>query len=162
MAFKKSPAAKGPVKKAAPAKPAPSKTEYDNEMRISVFPNGKKKFDREPVMFAKFQIENEEYFGGVHKAVAKSGMNYWKCEESAFKLIIFKNENKEQENHPDMRGKITLANGAEFQVSLWNGVSATGVKYASGQVQVPRELEQQEEQEQGANDAGANTDDLPF
>lgn len=164
MAFKKSGPAKGPAKKAAPAKAAApaAEKEYDNEMRISLFPNSKKKFERDPVMFAKFQIEGMEHFGGVHKSIAKSGMVYWKCEERDFKLILFKNETKEQENQPDMRGTITLDNGATYRVSLWNGESASGVKYASGQVQVPRELEEGEQSQAENVNVGASEDDLPF
>ena len=33
--------------------------------------------------------------------------------------VLFKNDRKEKENHPDYKGNYTDANGAEFWLSAW-------------------------------------------
>ena len=48
-------------------------------------------------------------------------------------IVIFKNDKKQKETHPDYTGKVTL-NGKELSVSLWIKESAKG-KYMSGTVQ---------------------------
>ena len=48
-------------------------------------------------------------------------------------IVIFKNDKKQKETHPDYTGKVTL-NGKELSVSLWIKESAK-CKYMSGTVQ---------------------------
>lgn len=47
---------------------------------------------------------------------------------------LFKNANKQSENHPDYRGPFYDANGNEMEVSAWLKTSKNGSKYMSLQV----------------------------
>ena len=49
---------------------------------------------------------------------------------------IFKNDKKENEIHPDYRGKM-MVDGKEKSVSLWVRESKSGVKYFSMSIQEP-------------------------
>jgi len=43
---------------------------------------------------------------------------------------LFKNDDKETDNHPDYKGTIQV-NGADYWISAWLKTSAKGVKYMS-------------------------------
>lgn len=43
---------------------------------------------------------------------------------------LFKNENKQTQNHPDYKGEITV-NGSEYWISSWINTSKNGKKYMS-------------------------------
>lgn len=45
-------------------------------------------------------------------------------------LVLFKNDKKETDNHPDYKGS-GMVNGAEVWVSGWVNTSKSGVKYMS-------------------------------
>jgi len=50
---------------------------------------------------------------------------------------LFKNDDKETDNHPDYKGTIQV-NGADYWISAWLKTSAKGTKYMSLSV-TPRE-----------------------
>ena len=50
--------------------------------------------------------------------------------------VIFKNENKKAENHPDYKGKVNV-NGKEMEVALWLKTSAKGLKFFSASFSEP-------------------------
>jgi hypothetical protein len=45
--------------------------------------------------------------------------------------VLFKNDRKETERHPDYRGSFTDANGVEHWLSCWIKESKTGQKFMS-------------------------------
>lgn len=52
------------------------------------------------------------------------------------KGVIFKNEKKSSDRHPDYRGEINV-NGERFEISLWINDSKSGKKYFSVQISEP-------------------------
>lgn len=49
-------------------------------------------------------------------------------------IILFENEKKTQDKHPDYTGKMHDASGKEFFVSCWVKQSAKGTEYLSGSI----------------------------
>lgn len=47
------------------------------------------------------------------------------------KGVLFKNNNKKTDNHPDYNGKIVLSNGKEYYLNAWINESNSGMKYIS-------------------------------
>ena len=47
------------------------------------------------------------------------------------KGVLFKNNNKKTDNHPDYNGKIVLSNGKEYYLNAWVNESKSGMKYIS-------------------------------
>lgn len=48
-------------------------------------------------------------------------------------LIVFKNKYKSKPTHPDMTGTMTLPDGKQMEISLWNKVSETsGEEFYAG------------------------------
>lgn len=54
-------------------------------------------------------------------------------------IILFYNEKCEQNDKaPEFKGKVTMADGAEFEVALWRKVSEkTGNEFWSGSLKLP-------------------------
>ena len=48
--------------------------------------------------------------------------------------VLFRNDGKEKETHPDYKGRITLPDGAEHWLSAWLNESKKGTKYLSLQI----------------------------
>ncbi len=69
--------------------------------------------------------------------------------------VLFRNNKKETEKHPDYTGRC-LVNGKEMFMSAWINESKNGIKYMALKFQEPRN--------EAGVPAGANqpTDDLPF
>lgn len=51
---------------------------------------------------------------------------------------LFKNKNKQQENHPDYRGDVVTPEGVKYEIAAWLKESANGSKYMSLKLSVPR------------------------
>lgn len=49
-------------------------------------------------------------------------------------LVLFLDEEKASENHPDYTGKLTLADGTEKRIAAWRRVAGSGKKYLKGTV----------------------------
>lgn len=47
------------------------------------------------------------------------------------KGVLFKNNNKKTDKHPDYNGKIVLSNGKEYYLNAWINESKNGMKYMS-------------------------------
>ena len=45
------------------------------------------------------------------------------------KGVLFKNNNKKTDNHPDYTGKIVLANNKEYYLNAWINKSKAGTSY---------------------------------
>ena len=74
---------------------------------------------------------------------------------------LFKNGNKETENHPDYKGHIRV-NGVDYWVSSWiNTGQQSGVKYMSLSVQ-PKEDSPQQAAQAPAQASDEFSDDVPF
>ena len=52
------------------------------------------------------------------------------------KGVIFKNEKKSSDRHPDYRGEIDVE-GRRYEISLWIKDSKSGKKYFSAQISEP-------------------------
>ena len=76
-------------------------------------------------------------------------------EQEDGKIAVFVNDKGDNPNRPDFTGRGMLE-GKEFEVSLWNSTSKSGMDYMSGRIQKPY------------NGGGASTsstvhaDDVPF
>lgn len=49
-------------------------------------------------------------------------------------FVLFLDEEKASENHPDYTGKLTLEDGTEKRVAAWRRVAGSGKKYLKGTV----------------------------
>lgn len=76
------------------------------------------------------------------------------------KGILFRNENKETEKHPDYTGKYTDENGKDFRVSAWINTGANG-KYLSFQTSEDKPKEEKKPKTE-AKFADFDDDDIPF
>ena len=45
--------------------------------------------------------------------------------------VLFLNDNKESENHPDMTGNLIDSNGKKWRLAAWSNTSMKGAKYLS-------------------------------
>lgn len=72
---------------------------------------------------------------------------------------LFKNSEKESENHPDYRGSIKIG-GTEFWLSAWLKTSAKGTKYMSLSAQ-PKQERAEKPAKQAAPEF-VDDSDLPF
>jgi uncharacterized protein (DUF736 family) len=69
--------------------------------------------------------------------------------------VLFKNDEKETDNHPDYTGKLDVR-GEEFYLSAWIKTSKKGQKFMSLSVKAA----QQQEQKRGAKKP--EDDSIPF
>lgn len=70
--------------------------------------------------------------------------------------VLFKNDKKEADNHPDYKGKINVA-GTEFWLSAWIKKSEDGGKYMSLSV-TPKDAQQKQQKPKQKDE----DDDIPF
>lgn len=97
------------------------------------------------------------------------------------KGILFTNDRKESEKHPDFTGKLDV-NGKEYQLAAWNRTSKNGKNFLSVSISEPRQFDQRPESEQPQQQVSAwkrptprqdtviedignepiNLDDIPF
>tara|TARA_Y100000310_G_scaffold94930_1_gene92746 strand:- start:68 stop:340 length:273 start_codon:yes stop_codon:yes gene_type:complete len=78
---------------------------------------------------------------------------------------LWNNENKENDNQPDMRGKVTLPDGEEKSMAGWWNESQKGDKYLSVSISdMPVKADEDDNEGKGRdNDKKLeDTDDLPF
>jgi hypothetical protein len=69
------------------------------------------------------------------------------------KIIIFKNDRKKADNHPEYVGTMTDESGSESEVALWIKEGKKG-KFFAGTIQDKREKETSKQNEEDS--------DLPF
>lgn len=74
--------------------------------------------------------------------------------------VLFKNGEKETDNHPDYRGDIDVG-GQKFWLSAWIKESKKGTKYMSLSVK-PKEQERPHPQDTGGRAADEFNDEIPF
>lgn len=74
-------------------------------------------------------------------------------------FVLFKNNKKETENHPDFTGKITLEDGTEKRLACWVRESKNGNKFYSGKMS---DFQEQSEQTQSTTAKASSEDDLQF
>jgi len=80
-------------------------------------------------------------------------------------VLIFKNDRKNGETHPDYKGEIDV-NGQRFEIALWVKEGAKG-KFFSGKISEPWKKPETEPaayvaKEQIQDDTPTDTDSLPF
>jgi uncharacterized protein (DUF736 family) len=73
--------------------------------------------------------------------------------------VIFKNNKKENEKHPDYRGTLNV-DGKELEISLWIKEGKNG-KFFSGKIQEPYKKEEKE-LKSFSEKVQDNSGDLPF
>lgn len=49
-------------------------------------------------------------------------------------FVLFKEQDKKSEKHPDMTGSIILPDGTKMRIACWERTSNSGKEYLSGQV----------------------------
>jgi len=72
---------------------------------------------------------------------------------------LFKNNRKEQDNHPDYTGSLNVG-GEEFWLSAWLKTSKKGEKFMSVSVK-PKEARRDSRNDE-RREAASDLDDLPF
>lgn len=72
--------------------------------------------------------------------------------------VIFKNNKKENEKHPDYRGTINV-DGRELEISLWIKEGKAG-KFFSGKIQEP--FKKEKELKSFSEKVGKDSSGLPF
>lgn len=72
--------------------------------------------------------------------------------------VIFRNEKKTSENHPDYRGEINV-NGHYLEISLWVKTSKDGKKYFSAALSEPYRKPEPKPEPEPFDEPG---DSLPF
>jgi len=72
-------------------------------------------------------------------------------------VVIFKNNKKENEKHPEYRGTVNVE-GKEYEISLWVKEGKAG-KFFSGKIQEPFKKETELKSFSDKIDSGS---DLPF
>ena len=70
--------------------------------------------------------------------------------------VLFKNNSKETDKHPDYTGKATV-DGKEYQISSWVNTSTKGNKYMKLTFQSPKDA-----QDERAPTIRDLDDDIPF
>lgn len=88
--------------------------------------------------------------------------------------VLFKNDRKEEDRHPDYKGKIN-ANGQDFELAAWIREDRNGRKYMSLSISEPYEKPEQapkptaqktrqspQKQQQVPLDEPAFNDEIPF
>jgi uncharacterized protein (DUF736 family) len=75
--------------------------------------------------------------------------------------VLFKNDRKESERHPDYRGSFTDSNGVEHWLSCWIKESKTGQKFMSLSA-TPKEPMQPVAQQAPAPASMDFDNDVPF
>lgn len=77
--------------------------------------------------------------------------------------VLFKNDRKQTERHPDYTGSFVDANGVEHWLSCWIKTSQTGKKFMSLSVGAPKEQQQQQAAAPAPQQAVDQfDDDVPF
>jgi uncharacterized protein (DUF736 family) len=74
------------------------------------------------------------------------------------KGVLFKNNDKESDKHPDYKGNIDV-NGEEFWLSAWINESKKGTKYMS--LSVSPKQKAQEQMQKTKDFYESNQDDIP-
>lgn len=74
--------------------------------------------------------------------------------------VLFKNDKRETENHPDYKGNIRVA-GVDYWLSSWINTSKNGVKYMAVSVQ-PKEQQAPQKLDQAAADSFDASEEMPF
>lgn len=77
--------------------------------------------------------------------------------------VLFRNEKKETEKHPDMTGSLDV-DGVEYYLSGWTKTSKQGKKFLSVSVSPKQKVAQQHVQKakQQFNQEDDFSDDIPF
>ena len=83
--------------------------------------------------------------------------NKMKTNNENLKGVLFKNDNKKTDNHPDYNGKIVIDN-IEFYLSAWVNTSKDNTKYMS--LSIGKQIETKEQPKEVK--PMVKTDDLPF
>jgi len=69
----------------------------------------------------------------LHQNNMEARMAY---EQEDGRIAVFANDKGDNQSRPDYTGR-GLFNGQEFEVSLWNSTSKSGLEYMSGRIQKP-------------------------
>jgi len=67
--------------------------------------------------------------------------------------VLFKNNKKETENHPDLSGSINI-NGVDHWLNGWSKVSQAGNKFISLSIGKPKEVQKPKEVTTAEDDGG--------
>ena len=65
--------------------------------------------------------------------------------------VLFKNNKKETENHPDLTGSINI-NGTEHWLNAWTKTSQNGNKFISLSIGKPKEVQKPKEDSSSGED----------
>lgn len=74
---------------------------------------------------------------------------------------IFKNDRKEQDSHPDMKGSINV-DGVDYWISGWKKTSKDGKNFLSLSVRVKEERQSSEPTRKAPAKQAAKSDDLDW
>lgn len=80
--------------------------------------------------------------------------------DNELKGVLFKNNKKEKEQHPDYKGQATIE-GKEYWVSSWINTNKEGNKYMALNFQL-KENQQQAPKESEYQTLENEADDVPF
>ena len=77
-------------------------------------------------------------------------------------FVLFNNEKKTNDKHPDVSGTLTDENGKNWRIAGWKLKAKSGIEYIGGQVSEFKPMKQVKEEQVANANASDNTDDLPF
>lgn len=75
--------------------------------------------------------------------------------------VLFKNDQKEEENHPDYTGKVNVK-GTDFWLSAWIKTSKKGQKFMSLSVKQMEQPAQESSKKPARQAAEMDDSDIPF
>ena len=76
------------------------------------------------------------------------------------KGVLFKNNNKKTDNHPDYTGKIVLSNNKQYYLNAWVNKSKSGTSYMS--VTIGNETTKTETVQPKIEPKKVEIDEMPF
>ncbi len=128
--------------------------EYDNSNSGALWPTGENKLIRQ----GKVDIDGSEVELAVTHVTTKTGKTIFEVFQKVG--VVFANDRKDSENHPDMKGSLTH-DGSEYWVAGWKKESKNGLKFTSVSFS-PKEQQDAPDRQQAEQPPEELDEEIPF